>query len=95
MTFATDDGYPASALTVTSGLDLLPAGWTSTSTTFACATVSAGTACQLPLTYAPTAVGSGTLTFGYSYTNDAGFAKTGTVSIAYRATSDDTVAGTV
>jgi hypothetical protein len=95
VTFATDDGYPASALTVTSGLDLLPAGWTSTSTTFACATVSAGMTCQLPLTYAPTAVGTGTLTFGYSYTNDAGFAKTGTVSIAYRATSDDTVAGTV
>ncbi len=95
VTFATDDGYPASALTVTSGLDPLPAGWTGASTTFACATVSAGTACQLPLTYAPTAVGSGTLTLGYSYTNDAGFAKTGTVSIAYRATSNDTVAGAV
>jgi hypothetical protein len=93
--FGTDDGYPASALTMTSGLAPLPAGWTSTSTTFACATVSAGTACVLPLTYAPTAVGSGTLTLGYSYTNDAGFAKTGNVSIAYRATSDDTVAGTV
>jgi hypothetical protein len=95
VTFATDDGYPASALTVTSGLDPLPAGWTGTSTTFACATVSAGTACQLPLTYAPTAVGSGTLTLGYSYTNDAGFAKTGTTTIAYRATSNDTVAGAV
>jgi hypothetical protein len=95
VTFATDDGYPASALTVTSGLDALPAGWTVTSTTFACATVSAGTACQLPLTYAPTAIGSGTLTLGYSYTNDAGFAKTGTVNIAYRATSNNTVAGTV
>ena len=47
--------------------------------------MSAGTTCQLPLSYAPTAIGSGTLTFGYSYTNDAGFAKTGTVSIAYRA----------
>jgi hypothetical protein len=95
VTYATDDGYPASALTVTSGLDPLPAGWTGTSTTFTCATVSAGTACQLPLTYAATAVGSGTLMLGYSYTNDAGFAKTGTVSIAYRATSNDIVGGTI
>ena len=55
-------------------------------TTFSCATVSAGTACELPLTYAPTAAGSGTLMIGYSYTNDAGFAKTGTVTIGYRAT---------
>ncbi len=86
VTFATDDGNPASALSVTSGFNPLPAGWTSTSASLTCATVSAGTACQLPLTYAPTAVGSGTLTLGYRYTNDAGIAKTGTVSINYSAT---------
>jgi hypothetical protein len=96
VTFVTDDGLPASALSVTSGLDALPAGWTSTEAAFTCATVSAGTVCQLPLTYAPTAVvGNSMLTLGYSYTNDAGFAKTGTVNIVYRATSNDTVIGTV
>lgn len=95
ITFATDDGNPAGNLTVTSGLSPLPAGWTSTATTFSCSTVSDGTPCQLPLAYAPTAVGSGTLTLGFSYTNDAGLAKTGTVTIAYRASSDDTVGGTV
>jgi hypothetical protein len=46
--------------------------------------VSDGTVCQLPLTYAPTALGSGTLSLGFSYSNDAGIAKTGTVNIAYR-----------
>jgi hypothetical protein len=94
VTFATDDGNPASGLAITSGLSALPAGWTSTSTVFSCATVSNGTVCQLPLAYAPTAVGNGTLSFGFSYTNDAGFAKTGTVSIMYRANSDDTVGAT-
>jgi hypothetical protein len=92
--FATDDGNPATNLTITSGLTALPAGWTSSST-FSCATVSDGTVCQLPLTYAPTAVGSGTLTLGFSYTNDAGFAETGTANILYRANSDDTVGATV
>jgi hypothetical protein len=48
--------------------------------------VSVGAGCQLALTYAPTAAATGTLTLGFSYTNDAGIAKTGTVSIAYTAT---------
>jgi hypothetical protein len=95
VTFATNDGNPASNLAITSGLSALPAGWSSTSATFSCATVSDGTVCELPLTYAPTAVDSGTLTLGYSYTNDAGFARTGTVGIAYRANSDDTVSATI
>jgi hypothetical protein len=91
--FATDDGNPASALSVTSGLSALPAGWSSTSMSFSCSTVSAGTPCQLTLTYAPTAAAASTLNLGFSYTNDAGFAKTGTVTINYRATTNDTVAG--
>jgi hypothetical protein len=95
VSFATDDGNPASALAITSGLSALPAGWTSSATTFSCATVSDGTVCQLPLNFAPTAVGSGTLALGFSYTNDAGYAKTGTVSIMYRANSDDTVGASV
>ncbi len=94
VTFATDDGNPASALSVTSGLSPLPAGWSSSASSLACTTVSAGTVCQLSLTYAPTAVDSGTLNLGYSYLNDAGIAKTGTASIAYRATANDTVVGT-
>ena len=95
LTFVTDDSNPATGLTITSGLSTLPVGWTSSSTTFSCATISDGTVCQLPLTYAPTAVGSGTLTLGFSYTNDAGFPMTNTVSVMYRANSDDTVGAVV
>ena len=95
VTFATDDANPASALSVTSGLSPLPSGWTSPTSSLSCATVSAGTVCQLALTYAPTAEDSGTLTLGYSYLNDAGIAKTGTVSVAYRGTENDSVVGTV
>ena len=86
VTFTTDDGNLASGLSITSGLDTLPAGWSSTSTAFSCASVSVGNGCQLSLTYAPTAAGTGTLTLGFSYTNDSGIVKTGTVSVPYTAT---------
>jgi hypothetical protein len=84
--FTTDDGNPATALSVTSGLTSLPAGWSAPTGTFTCANISVGTGCELSLTYAPSAAGSGTLSLGYSYTNDSGVAKTGTVSVAYVAT---------
>ncbi len=104
ITFATDDGNPAvgvpaasNALTVTSGLNPLPPGWSSSSTTFSCLTVSDGTACQLPLSYAPSAVTNGaqTLTLDYSYVNDAGIANTGTATITYSAASNNSVGAAV
>jgi hypothetical protein len=100
ITFATDDSNPAigvpvtsNALTITSGLNPLPPGWSATSTTFSCATVSDGTPCQLPLTYTPSVVTNGaqTLTLGYSYVNDAGLANTGTATVTYSAMSNNTV----
>jgi hypothetical protein len=104
ITFTTDDGNPAvglpatsDAFTITSGLNPLPAGWSSSSTTFSCLTVSDGTGCQLPLSYQPAVVTGGvqTLTLGYSYVNDAGFAKTGTATVGYRAMSNNSVQGSV
>ena len=86
VTFVTDDGNPASNLTVTSGLSPLPTGWSSTASTLSCAIVSTGTGCQLSLSYAPTAADSGTLNLGYSYTNNSGLAKTGTLTLGYAAT---------
>jgi hypothetical protein len=83
--FATDDGNPASALSVTSDLSALPTGWSSASPSFACATVSTGTGCVLDLTYAPAAAASGTLSLTYSYNDDSGTPKTGSVSIPYSA----------
>ena len=47
--------------------------------------MSVGTGCQLSLTYAPTVPAPGTLTLGFSYTNDSGIVKTGTTAIAYTA----------
>jgi hypothetical protein len=83
VTFDTDDGNFAS--TLTADLSALPLGWTAPASSFACASVSVGTTCQVSLTYAPTAAASGTLAFGFGYVNSAGTAKTGTVSIPYTA----------
>jgi hypothetical protein len=81
VTFTTDDGNFASGLSA--DLSTLPLGWTAPTSSFACASVSVGTSCQVTLTYAPTAAANGTLAFGFSYVNSAGTAKTGTVSIPY------------
>ncbi len=94
VTFTTDDGRPATALQLTSPLSALPVGWTSTSTTFSCGGFSSGNGCQLPLTYAPTSPGSGTLTLNYTYLNNAGEPKTGSVSLPYLATTNDNIVWT-
>jgi hypothetical protein len=94
VTFTTDDGRPATALDLTTDLASLPAGWSSVDPNFSCSGLSSGTGCQLPLVFAPTAAGSGSLTLAYSYTNDAGNPKTGSLSIPYRSMTDDNVVGT-
>jgi hypothetical protein len=86
VTFTTDDSNPVTVFSITSGLSPLPAGWSSPSSSFGCPIVTAGTPCQLSLTYAPTAAGSGTLYLTYGYNDNSGTAKTGTVSILYAAT---------
>jgi hypothetical protein len=90
VTFTTDDSRLATALQVP-GLGALPAGWSSAASGFTCGVLSTGNACQLMLTFAPTAIDSGTLTLNYSYLNNAGEAKTGTLGIPYRTTSNDNV----
>jgi hypothetical protein len=83
VTFDTDDGNFASALSA--DLSALPLGWTAPASSFACASVSVGTTCQVSLTYAPAAAAGGTLAFGFNYVNSARISKTGTVSIPYTA----------
>jgi len=82
LTFTTDDGNPATAIKITSGLGTLAGGWSGPAT-FSCASASTGNGCQLALTYAPTVNGSGSVALGYSYIDNAGTAKTGTAKIAY------------
>jgi hypothetical protein len=94
VTFATDDGRPATALEVTTSLTSLPGGWSSADTTFGCSGINGGTTCQLPLTYTPTGADSGTLALAYQYVNDAGQAKTGTVNISYWATTNNNITAT-
>ncbi len=86
VTFVTDDGNPASALTVTTGLSPLPLGWSSGSTTFTCSSITTGTSCQVSLSYAPSVADAGTLTLTFGYTNNSGLAKTGNIAIPYTAT---------
>jgi hypothetical protein len=47
--------------------------------------VNVGTGCMLSLVYAPTMADSGTLNLQFSYLNDSGLPRPGTVSIAYAA----------
>jgi hypothetical protein len=90
--FTTDDGNAATNLTLSPGT--LPPGWSSTATTLTCGIVSTGSGCQLGLTYAPTAPGSGTLILSYNYTDDSGAARTGALNIPYSTTSANSVAAT-
>lgn len=94
VTFTTDDTQPATALQLTTNLSTLPVGWSSTDSSFACTAIDADTSCVLPLSYAPVAYGSGMLTLGYSYINNAGLTKTGTLTIDYRAVTNDSIGGT-
>jgi hypothetical protein len=82
LTFTTDDGNVATHFTVTSGLSNLPTYWSGPAS-LSCPSVSTGTGCQVSLTFAPLSSVSGTITLGYSYTDSAGTAKTGTVSVPY------------
>ncbi|WP_153067158.1 hypothetical protein [Steroidobacter cummioxidans] len=95
VTFMTDDGFSASALQITTALASLPTGWSVSSATLDCATVSVGNGCQLSLTYTPATTGSGTLTLGYTYQDNAGTSKNGSINIAYTATANNNVVGNV
>jgi hypothetical protein len=94
VTFTTNDGNAASGLSLTSSLPKLPAGWSSTSTTFSCASVSTGNGCQLQLKFAPTALGGGDLTLRYSYNDASGMPNFGLVTIPYAATTNNNAVGT-
>jgi hypothetical protein len=93
-TFTTDDGHPASAFAVTSDPSALPPGWAAPAAA-ACATVSAGSACQLAWVYTPTAPGNGTISIDYSFDDDSGSPKTASFNIPYAATANDNVVGAV
>jgi len=94
VTFTTDDGNAATGLNVT-GLNALPAGWSSTAAGLSCTVVSTGSGCQLPLTFSPTAAVNGTLTLNYSYVDGSGAARSGALNIPYATTANGTVIANV
>ncbi len=89
--FFTDDGNPASALTVTSDLTALPAGWSTSSPGFGCAIVTTGSGCQLNLRYMPTSGARGTLPVAYSFVDGTGATQTASIDIAYATTATGAV----
>jgi len=89
--FTTDDGATATNLSVTSDLTALPAGWSAAGAGFSCKTVGSGSGCELPLRYAPTTLTSGTMSLNYAFSDSNAAARTGTVTLAYAATSNDMV----
>src|ERR1700674_4586381 len=91
VSFTTDDGNAATALTLSTNLGALPAGWSSKVPALTCTVVSTGNGCDLPLDFAPTTAAAGTLTLNYGYTDASGAARSGAVNIPYAATSRRTV----
>jgi hypothetical protein len=88
--FTTDDGHPAANFSVTNDPSSLPPGW-SAPAAGSCATVSAGTACQLAWVYAPAAPGSGILTVDYTFDDDSGTPKNASFNVPFAATANDNV----
>jgi hypothetical protein len=94
VTFTTENGSTAAALSVLTDLTKLPPGWSSSPTTFSCASVSTGNGCQLQLKFAPTALTAGTLSLRYGYNDAGGVTNFGVLNIPYAATTNDNVMGT-
>lgn len=78
VTFITDDSNTASDLEIAPSL---PTGWSADVS--GCASVSTGNGCEVTLTYAPSAAATGTLNLDYSYTDNSGQAKTGSLNVNY------------
>lgn len=93
--FTTDDGTPATALTLTTNLGTLPSGWSSSATGLSCAAVSTGSGCQLPLLFSPTAAANGTLSLNFSYVDGSGTARTGTLNVPYATAANAVVVANV
>ena len=94
VTFTTEDGSTAAALSVLTNLTTLPPGWSSSAKAFSCASVSTGNGCQLQLQYAPTALTAGTVSLRFGYNDAGGNPNFGVLNIPYAATTNDNVVGT-
>ena len=96
ITFTSSDGLAITGFGISGSLGALPAGWSGPGA-FTCALVGTGSGCVLNLTYAPTAVGSGSLVLNYVYIDNANIPRApgGTVTIPYAATAYNNVVAAV
>jgi len=90
VSFATDDGQAATNFSIAAAAS--PPGWSGGEAGLSCSVVSTGNGCQMVLQFAPTAAGGGTLTLPYTYQDDSGAARSGTVNIPYLASGSGSVA---
>lgn len=94
--FRAPAGLAARQLSITTGLSPLPAGWTTGTSSFACDTVGANDDCRLQLRYSPTLAGvTGTLNFGFAYTDAHGVQRRGSADIPYGTTAPNAVMATI
>ena len=89
--FTSADGRPISGLALSN--TTLPPGW-SAPTGFTCTVTGSGNNCVLTLTYAPSAVGTGTLKIGYVYEGDQDAPRARVLSIPYAATASNNIVAT-
>ena len=89
--FTSADGRAISGLGLSN--TTLPADWSGPND-FTCSVTSSGNDCVLTLTYAPTAIETGTLSIGYVYAGDANSPPLVTLSIPYAATTSDNIVAT-
>ena len=94
--FRTSDGGSASSLVLGLPAGGLPAGWSISGDRNGCDQVDGAEQCQLALTYAPVAAEPSTsATFPYSYRDNKGSARTGSIAIAYSAMSANAATATL
>ncbi len=97
VTFTSSDGRTITGFALSSAAGAaLPAGWTAPGS-FACSTVSTGSGCVLNLTFTPTVYEVGqALTLHYVYVdNSLEPVTTGSMTLAYQATTNDNVIAAV
>lgn len=92
LSFATNDGSPATDLHVDVLPVTLPAGWASASAALDCANFGAGAPCQLALSYTPAAATpASVLAIDYRYKDSSGMQQTATATVDYSTVAPNTV----
>jgi hypothetical protein len=96
ITFTSADGLPITGFSVYGSLGTLPTDWSAPSS-LTCANVAPGSGCVLTLTFAPTAIETGTLTLECVYVDNAGLPRTPgpCLTLSYASTAANNIVASV